>query len=74
MSRRRRERALAPTPAEPLDRGRALARFRCLVARRVEIGFGFVPLGPVAQAESPRELDETFEEWLAAETSRQRPS
>ena len=72
MSRRRRERALAPRGPEPVNHERALARFRCLVGRRVEIGF--VPLGPVAQAESPRELDETFEEWLAAETSRQRPS
>lgn len=68
VSRRRRARAHAP---EPLDRQRALARFRKLVGRSVT--FGFVPYGPLVEAETPKELAEAVERALVAEC-RQRPS
>jgi hypothetical protein len=62
MSRRRRERALAPRPPDPLDRPRALARFGSLVGRGVT--FGFVLCGPILQGENPERLAEAFAEWL----------
>ncbi len=62
MSRRRRERALALRPPDPLDRTRALARFGRLVGRAVT--FGFRPYGPVVEAEAPERLAEAFGEWL----------
>jgi hypothetical protein len=70
MSRGRRERALAGP--EPLNRERALARFRRLVGRNITLGF--VAAGPIVEADTPEQLAEMVERALVAETGRQRPS
>jgi hypothetical protein len=72
VSRRRRERALAPRPPDPLDRPRALARFGSLVGRGVT--FGFVPYGPIVEADTPAQLAGVVERALVAEARKQRPS
>ncbi len=72
MSRRRRRRAFAPRPPEPIDRERALARFGCLVGRGVALGF--VASGPLVDAETPEQLAEGFEDWIEGEVGRERPS
>lgn len=66
MSRRRRERALAPRPPEPLDREQALARHRRLFGRGVR--FGFLACGPLFEAASHEELARRFQAWLKSET------
>lgn len=72
MSRGHRERALALSGAAPLNRERALARFRCLVGRNVRLGF--VVVGPIVEADTPEQLAEAVERALTAETGRQWPS
>ena len=72
VSRRRRAQALAPRAAEPLNVEQALARFRHLVGRVVTLRF--VAYGPVLRAANDEKLAEKFEEWLAAEAWKQRPS
>ena len=72
MSRRRHQRRPAPRPPEPLDRERALARFRKLVGRGVT--FGFISYGPVVEAETPEQLADDVESALVNETRRQPPS
>ena len=69
MSRRRRVRARA---LEPLERERALARFRTLVGRGVS--FRFVAYGPLVDAETPEQLAEAVARVLADATSKERPS
>jgi len=65
VSRRRRVRARAP---EPLDRERALARFRKLVGRSIVLEFAF---GPLIDAKTPEQLANTVGQMV--ETKR-RPS
>ena len=69
MSRRRHVRA---GKLRPLDRERALARFRNLVGRNVT--FGFVPYGPLVDAETPEQLAEAVACVLADATTKERPS
>jgi hypothetical protein len=59
MSRGRRERALAPRGSEPLNRERALARFRRLVGRNITLGF--VAVGPIVEADTPEQLRQAVE-------------
>ena len=73
--RQRRERASAPKtelPPEPYDRTRAVATFRHLRGRALELRFA--PYGPTIVADTPEQLAEMVERALAAETGRQRPS
>ena len=72
MNRRRRTRAVAPRPSEPLDRERVLARFHHLLGRGVEMHV--VPWRPVVNADTPEELRREVELAIVAETGRQRPS
>jgi|HubBroStandDraft_5_1064220.scaffolds.fasta_scaffold1460132_2 hypothetical protein len=72
----RRERARAPQspepPPKPVDEARVVARFCHLVGRGVVLDL--VPFGPVVDAETPAQLVEETEEWLAAKAEMQRPS
>jgi hypothetical protein len=72
MSRGRREPGLALSGSEPLNRERALARFRCLVGRNIRLGF--VAYGPVVTADTPAELADAVAAAIASETGRQLPS
>jgi hypothetical protein len=72
----RRERSQAPQPSEPppvpVQMEKVIARFRNLVGRGVVLDL--VPFGPVVDAETPAQLVEETEEWLAAKAEMQRPS
>ena len=40
----------------PFDRERALAKFRCMVGRAIELRF--IPVGPTVRARNPADLEE----------------
>jgi hypothetical protein len=69
---RRRARTHAPRPElpepEPYDRARALAKFRHLRGRAIELRFA--PYGPTIVADTPEQLAEMVARALLAETGR----
>jgi hypothetical protein len=70
--RRRRERAIMPSPSAAIDRARAMSRFARLNGRGVVLGF--VPYGPLVAADTPAELADAVATAIAADTGQQRPS
>jgi hypothetical protein len=72
MARERHIPAREPPPPQPLGQQSALAKFRNLKGRAIEIGFA--PIGPAVKAENPEELSERVDEATVDATLKQRPS